>query len=98
MHAALEEAASADSGIDLAVNAASAYGGDRSGPFGGGPIVAADPGAFDAWAAAAARAPSRTCPQADAPPLAQERAAKLIQVTGGSTRRAMPGRGLWAAG
>ena len=28
----------------------------------------------------------------------QGRAATLIQVTGGSARRAMPGRGLWAAG
>src|SRR5471032_1153444 len=30
--------------------------------------------------------------------LAQGRAATLIQVTGGSARRAMPSRGLWAAG
>src|SRR6185369_15674009 len=41
VHAALEEAASAHGGIDLAMNAAAAYGGDRSGPFGGGPIAAA---------------------------------------------------------
>jgi NADP-dependent 3-hydroxy acid dehydrogenase YdfG len=82
VNAALEEAASAHGGIDLAVNAASAYGGERSGPFGGGPIAEADPDAFDAWAAA----------------LAQGRAATLIQVTGGSARRAMPSRGLWAAG
>ncbi len=30
--------------------------------------------------------------------LDQDRPATLIQVTGGSSRRAMPGRGLWAAG
>src|SRR5205823_2311706 len=30
--------------------------------------------------------------------VAQGRPATLIQVTGGSARRAMPGRGLWAAG
>jgi len=30
--------------------------------------------------------------------IAQGRAATLVQVTGGSARRAMPGRGLWAAG
>jgi len=30
--------------------------------------------------------------------IAQGRAATLVQVTGGSARRALPGRGLWAAG
>jgi hypothetical protein len=38
------------------VNAAAAYGGDRSGPFGGGPIAEAAPDGFDSWAAAPARA------------------------------------------
>ncbi len=98
VHAALEEAASAHGGIDLAVNAASAYGGDRSGPFGGGPIVEADPGAFDAWAAAPARAAFSFLSASGRFALAQGRAATLIQVTGGSARRAMPSRGLWAAG
>ena len=42
--------------MDLVLNAASAYGGDRSGPFGGGPLADAAPDAFDAWAAAPARA------------------------------------------
>lgn len=35
----LEQAADAHGGVDLVLNAASAYGGDRSGPFGGGPIA-----------------------------------------------------------
>ena len=98
VHAALEEAASTHGGIDLAVNAASAYGGDRSGPFGGGPIVAADPDAFDAWTAAPARAAFSFLSASGRFTLAQGRAATLIQVTGGSARRAMPSRGLWAAG
>jgi NAD(P)-dependent dehydrogenase (short-subunit alcohol dehydrogenase family) len=98
VYAALEEATSAHGGIDLAVNAASAYGGDRSGPFGGGPIVEADPSAFDAWAAAPARAAFSFLSASGRFALAQGRAATLIQVTGGSARRAMPGRGLWAAG
>jgi NAD(P)-dependent dehydrogenase (short-subunit alcohol dehydrogenase family) len=98
VQAALEEAASAHGGIDLAVNAAAAYGGERSGPFGGGPIAAADLGAFDAWAAAPARAAFSFLSASGRFTLAQERAATLIQVTGGSARRAMPGRGLWAAG
>ena len=54
--AALEQAADAHGGVDLVLNAASAYGGDRSGPFGGGPLADAAPDAFDAWAAAPARA------------------------------------------
>jgi NAD(P)-dependent dehydrogenase (short-subunit alcohol dehydrogenase family) len=36
---ALEEAVAAHGRLDLVVNAASAYGGTRSGPFGGGPIA-----------------------------------------------------------
>ena len=51
----LEQAAAAHGGVDLVVNAASAYGGDRSGPFGGGPVAEAPREAFDAWAAAPAR-------------------------------------------
>src|SRR6476646_25878 len=98
VHTALEEAASAHGGVDLAVNAASAYGGDRSGPFGGGPIVEADPSAFEAWAAEPARAAFSFLSASGRFALAQGRAATLIQVTGGSARRAMPGRGLWAAG
>jgi NAD(P)-dependent dehydrogenase (short-subunit alcohol dehydrogenase family) len=96
--AALEAAASAHGGIDLAVNAASAYGGDRSGPFGGGPIAEAEPAAFDAWAAAPARAAFSFLSASGRFALAQGRGATLIQVTGGSARRAMPSRGLWAAG
>src|SRR3954465_14914183 len=65
VHAALEEAASAQGGIDLAVNAAAAYGGDRSGPFGGGPIAEADLDGFDSWTAAPARAAFSFLPPAD---------------------------------
>ena len=43
---ALREFAEAHGRVDLIVNAASAYGGKRSGPFGGGPIAQADPDAF----------------------------------------------------
>src|SRR4029077_5560679 len=39
VHRVLEQASAAHGGIDLVVNAAAAYGGDRSGPFGGGPIA-----------------------------------------------------------
>ncbi len=95
---AVEQAAAAHGGMDLVINAASAYGGTRSGPFGGGPIAEADAGAFDSWAAAPARSAFAFLSGAAGFLSAQGRAATLIQVTGGSSRRAMPGRGLWAAG
>jgi 3-oxoacyl-[acyl-carrier protein] reductase len=95
---ALDEAAGAHGGVDLVVNAASAYGGSRMGPFGGGPLAEAAPDAFDAWAAAPGRAAFTFLSTAARFALEQDRPATLIQVTGGSSRRAMPGRGLWAAG
>ena len=94
----LEQAAAAQGGVDLVVNAASAYGGDRSGPFGGGPIAEAVPDAFDSWAAAPARSAFSFLSASGAFLLAQGRPATVIQVTGGSSRRAAAGRGLWAAG
>jgi 3-oxoacyl-[acyl-carrier protein] reductase len=94
----LDEAAAAHGGVDLAVNAASAYGGDRSGPFGGGPLAEAVPEAFDSWAAAPARSAFTFLSASAAFFLAQGTPATVVQVTGGSARRAMPGRGLWAAG
>lgn len=94
----LEQVATAHGGIDLVVNAASAYGGDRSGPFGGGPIAQAQPEAFDAWAAAPARSAFSFLSATGAFLLAQGTPATAVQVTGGSSRRAAAGRGLWAAG
>ena len=94
----LEEVAAQHGGGDLVVNAASAYGGARSGPFGGGPIAEAGPGAFDAWAVAPARSAFSFLSGSGRFLLAQGVPATLVQVTGGSSRRAAPGRGLWAAG
>ena len=98
VHGVLEQAAAAHGGVDLVVNAAAAYGGDRTGPFGGGPIADADFGAFDAWAGAPARAAFSFLSASARFASAQGRAATLVQVTGGSARRALAGRGLWAAG
>jgi NAD(P)-dependent dehydrogenase (short-subunit alcohol dehydrogenase family) len=95
---ALDEATAAHGPVDLVVNAASAYGGTRSGPFGGGPLADAAPDAFDSWAAAPGRAAFTFLSTAARYALDQGRPATLVQVTGGSSRRAMPGRGLWAAG
>jgi 3-oxoacyl-[acyl-carrier protein] reductase len=95
---ALERAAAAHDGVELVINAAAAYGGERSGPFGGGPIAEADLDAFDSWAAAPARAAYSFLSASGRFAIAQRHASTLVQVTGGSARRAMPSRGLWAAG
>ena len=98
VYAVLEQSAAAHGGVELVVNAAAAYGGQRSGPFGGGPIAEADLEGFDSWATASTRAAFSFLSAAGRFAIAQGRAATLVQVTGGSARRAMPGRGLWAAG
>src|SRR6186997_3151802 len=49
--AALEVVAGRHGRFDLVVNAASPYGGSRSGPFGGGPLAEAGPGGFEDWSA-----------------------------------------------
>ena len=98
VYGVLERAGAAHDGVDLMVNAAAAYGGQRSGPFGGGPIAEADLAGFDSWAAAPARAAFSFLSASGRFAIAQGRAATLVQVTGGSARRAMAGRGLWAAG
>src|SRR4051794_3445503 len=95
---ALTKTAEAHGAVDLVVNAASAYGGTRSGPFGGGPLAQATPTAFDDWAAAPGRAAFTFLSSAARFAVEQARPATLIQVTGGSARRAGPGRGGGAAG
>jgi NAD(P)-dependent dehydrogenase (short-subunit alcohol dehydrogenase family) len=94
----LDQAAAADGRIELVVNAAAAYGGNRTGPFGGGPISEAAPDAFDSWAAAPARSAFAFLSGTGAFLRAQGGPATAVQVTGGSARRAAAGRGLWAAG
>jgi NADP-dependent 3-hydroxy acid dehydrogenase YdfG len=98
VRAAIAQTVGAHGQIDLVVNAASAYGGTRSDPFGGGLMAEADADAFDSWAAAPARSAFGFLSGAAGYLVQQQTTATLIQVTGGSARRAMPGRGLWAAG
>jgi NAD(P)-dependent dehydrogenase (short-subunit alcohol dehydrogenase family) len=98
VRATLAQAAAVNGPVRLVVNAAAAYGGQRTGPFGGGPITQAEPDAFAEWAAAPAQAAFAFLSGAGRFALEQGGPATLIQVTGGSARRAMSGRGLWAAG
>jgi NAD(P)-dependent dehydrogenase (short-subunit alcohol dehydrogenase family) len=97
--AALEEVASRFGRVDLVVNAASPYAAaGGSGPFGGGNLADSDPDGFERWATAPARGAYGALSASARFMKAQGGPATVIQVTGGSSRRAMPGRGLWAAG
>jgi NAD(P)-dependent dehydrogenase (short-subunit alcohol dehydrogenase family) len=98
--AALRQVARRHGRVDLTVNAASPYGGSRSGPFGGGPLAEAAPSGFDDWSAMPVRGAFAFLSASAGFLTEQGQGAKatVVQVTGGSSRRAMPGRGLWAAG
>ncbi len=95
---ALRQVAELHGRVDLVVNAASPYGGSRSGPFGGGELAEAGPTGFEDWAAMPARAAFAFLSASARFLREQGGPATIVQVTGGSARRAMPGRGLWAAG
>ena len=83
--------------LDAVVNAVSAARPPTSGPFGGGQLAAADLGAFHGWTVAVAQQ-AFVFLSTGASALQQAGGGALVQITGGSARRAMPGRGLWAAG
>jgi 3-oxoacyl-[acyl-carrier protein] reductase len=90
--AAREQFGSLDAVIN-AVTASRATGG----PFGGGELAQADLEAFHAWTVAVAEQAFVFLSVGSAA-LEASRPGALVQITGGSSRRAMPGRGLWAAG
>ena len=82
----------------LIVNAVSASRPPDDGKgFGGGPIGDATLAGFRGWAAAVAEQ-SFVFLSTGIRALRESGGGTLIQVTGGSARRAMPGRGLWSAG
>jgi NAD(P)-dependent dehydrogenase (short-subunit alcohol dehydrogenase family) len=84
--------------LDAVVNAVSAARPPSSGPFGGGPLADADLAGFRGWTAAVAEQAFVFLSAGAAALRAGGSGGALIQITGGSSRRAMPGRGLWAAG
>jgi NAD(P)-dependent dehydrogenase (short-subunit alcohol dehydrogenase family) len=90
---AFEHARSDFGGIDLVVNAVSAARPTRPGPFGGGKVAEATVEDFRGWTGAVAEQAFVFLSEG-----LKTGASTLIQVTGGSARRAMSGRGLWAAG
>jgi NAD(P)-dependent dehydrogenase (short-subunit alcohol dehydrogenase family) len=83
--------------LDAVVNSVTAGLPTRPGPFGGGPLATADLEAFRGWTVAVAEQ-AFVFLSVGAAALREGDGGALIQITGGSSRRAMPGRGLWAAG
>lgn len=79
------------------MNAVSAARPTTAGPFGGGALASADLDAFRGWTVAVAEQ-AFVFLSVGAATLREGDGGALIQITGGSSRRAMPGRGLWAAG
>lgn len=93
LRGALERARAEFGRIDVIVNAVSAARPTRQGPFGGGAIKEAALEDFRGWTGAVAEQAFVFLSEG-----VRAGATTLIQVTGGSARRAMAGRGLWAAG
>ena len=83
--------------LDAIVNAVTAARPPAAGPFGGGPLATADVEAFRGWTVAVAEQ-AFVFLSAGAAALSAGDGGALVQITGGSSRRAMPGKGLWAAG
>jgi NADP-dependent 3-hydroxy acid dehydrogenase YdfG len=83
--------------VDAVVNAVSAARPPGAGPFGGGELERADLEAFHGWTVAVAEQ-AFVFLSAGAAALREGGGGALVQITGGSARRAIPGKGLWAAG
>jgi NAD(P)-dependent dehydrogenase (short-subunit alcohol dehydrogenase family) len=96
--AALREATRHFGRLDLVVNAVTAARPAREGPFGGGPLAEATVEDFGGWTAAVAEQGFVFLSEGIRALRDAANGGTLIQVTGGSSRRGMPGRGLWAAG
>ncbi len=94
---ALASARSELGSVDAVVNAVSASRPPSSGPFGGGDLADADLDGFRGWTVAVAEQ-AFVFLSTGATALKQSGGGALVQITGGSSRRAMPGKGLWAAG
>jgi len=94
---ALAEARSELGSLDAVVNAVTAARPSRPGPFGGGELADAGLEDFRGWAVAVAEQ-AFVFLSTGAAALRDSGGDALIQITGGSARRAIPGKGMWAAG
>ncbi len=91
---ALARAESDLGGLDLVVNATTSVPRDHS--FGGGPVADAPPERLESWMAGYLPA-AWAILRGGGAAMARRGSGTLIQVSGGSARRGMPGRGPWAA-
>jgi NAD(P)-dependent dehydrogenase (short-subunit alcohol dehydrogenase family) len=80
--------------LELVVNAVTAA--PRGQPFGGGPLAVAPVDRLDDWMAGFVPHAFNVL-RSGAAALAQQGGGTLVQLSGGSARRGMPGRGPWAA-
>lgn len=94
---ALERAREEFGSVDAVVNAVAASRPPGGGPFGGGDLADADLAAFQGWTVAVAEQ-AFVFLSTGTRALKASGGGALVQITGGSSRRAMPGKGLWAAG
>lgn len=96
---AIERARDELGGLDLLVNAVSAARRPAGGgPFGGGPLADATLEGYRAWGGAVAEQAFVFLSTGARALRSAGGGGTLVQLTGGSARRAMPGRGPWAAG
>ena len=93
LRAALESARAELGELDLIVNAVSSVRPPKQGPFGGGAFKEATLEGFRGWTVPVAEQCFVFLSEG-----VRVGAKTLIQITGGSARRANAGRGLWAAG
>lgn len=84
--------------LDLVVNAVSASRRVEGRPFGGGPLAEATLDGFRGWGVAVAEQGFVFLSEGARALRDSGGGGTLVQITGGSARRAMPGRGQWAAG
>jgi NAD(P)-dependent dehydrogenase (short-subunit alcohol dehydrogenase family) len=98
LRAALERARAELGGLDLVVNAVSASRPTGQGPFGGGPVAEATLEGYRGWGGAVGEQTFVFLSEGARALRAAGGQGTLVQVTGGSARRAMGGRGLWASG
>ncbi|MEA2466783.1 MAG: hypothetical protein QOJ57_909 [Thermoleophilaceae bacterium] len=83
---------------DLLVNAVGAGPSPSGGPFGGGPIADVSPEDFEHYAILVARQAYAFISGAARALRESGSGGTIIQITGGSSQRAIPGKGPWAAG
>ena len=94
----LEQVRSEYGSLDAVVNAVSAARPPGSGPFGGGPLADADLAAFHGWTVAVAEQAFVFLSAGAQRRSGRAAAARSCRSPVAPSRRAFPGRGLWAAG